>query len=41
MQYFDQTDDKPKKIGKALGDAMAVVLIVGLFIIFTMSMLGH
>jgi hypothetical protein len=29
MRYFNETDDTPTKIGKAIGDAISLVIYLG------------
>ncbi len=41
MPYFDETADKPARIGKVLGDLFAASIILTLIIIFAVSMLGR
>jgi hypothetical protein len=39
MQYFDPAADKPARLGKVIGDAIATVIVVALIVIFIQSML--
>jgi len=39
MQYFDESDDKPNRIGKVIGDAFSVFIVLALILVFVQSMI--
>lgn len=39
MQYFDQSDDKPTRIGKVIGDTFAAFIMLALILIFAQAMI--
>jgi hypothetical protein len=34
MQYFDESDDKLERVGKAIGDIISAIIVVGFLAIF-------
>ncbi len=41
MTYFDGIDNKEERIGKVIGDVLATVIIVGVFVVITYNMLNR
>jgi hypothetical protein len=39
MQYFDESDDKLKRIGKVIGDTFSIFMVVVLILVFVQSMI--
>jgi hypothetical protein len=35
MRYFDETDGKPERIGKVIGDMFSALVYVGVLILMT------
>jgi hypothetical protein len=39
MQYFDESDHKLERIGKVIGDAFSVLIVLVLILVFAQSMI--
>jgi hypothetical protein len=39
MQYFAETDDNLERIGKVIGDAVSVFIVLVLILVFAQSMI--
>jgi hypothetical protein len=41
MQYFAESDDKIERIGKVIGDAFSVFIVLVLILVFAQSMISR